>query len=71
MMQNSICKRALRMLDHAGIVLTEQEILKMEVADFGLGEVELQGLELIVYVNSDRHCADVFIDPRIKRLADT
>lgn len=56
-MQDSIRERVLRLLDHASIVLTEQEVQEIEVADFGLGEVERQGLELIVYVNNDRYCA--------------
>lgn len=29
----------------------------MDIADFGLGEVETTGLEIIVYVNNDRYCA--------------
>lgn len=57
MTHDSIRKRVLRLLEHAGIVLTEREVQKVEVADFGLGEVERQGLELIVYVNNDRYCA--------------
>lgn len=39
----------------AGIVVLESE--EIEVADFGLGEVEKIGLQLAVYVNTDRVCA--------------
>ncbi|MDZ7271055.1 MAG: D-lyxose/D-mannose family sugar isomerase [candidate division KSB1 bacterium] len=50
-------KRALKLLKKAGIVLTEDEKRNIEVADFGLGELESTGLELVVYVNTDRVCA--------------
>lgn len=44
-------------LDRAGIVLTDEERSNMEVADLGLGEVATTGLELVVYVNTERCCA--------------
>lgn len=50
-------ERAARMLAEAGFVLTPAERAEMEVVDFGLGEVERQGLEIVVYANTDRYCA--------------
>ncbi|CAI6083934.1 D-lyxose ketol-isomerase [Cohnella sp. JJ-181] len=41
----------------AGIVLTEDERAGIEVAGFGLGDLETEGLELVTYVNTDRYCA--------------
>lgn len=41
----------------AGIKITEKEAASIEVADFGLGMVEKVGLQLIVYVNTERVCA--------------
>ena len=41
----------------AGIVLTEKERQAIEVADFGLGDLEHIGLEVLVYVNTARVCA--------------
>jgi len=41
----------------AGIVVTEDEQQNIEVADFGLNELESTGLEIITYVNTDRVCA--------------
>ena len=35
-------------LDRAGIVLTPEESKNIEVADFGLGELEVTGLELVL-----------------------
>jgi D-lyxose ketol-isomerase len=45
------------MLADAGIVLTPHERETIEVADFGLGRLEEVGLELVVYVNTERVCA--------------
>ena len=41
----------------AGIVLTDSEREQIEVADFGLGRLEKTGLQLVVYVNTERVCA--------------
>ena len=49
--------RALEYLRRAGIVVRPDEAEQMEIADFGLGEVESTGLEIVVYVNNDRYCA--------------
>jgi D-lyxose ketol-isomerase len=59
MTANEIAKArrdAARMLDVAGIVLTDAERETIEIADFGLGEFQRQGLALVVYVNTDRYC---------------
>jgi D-lyxose ketol-isomerase len=45
------------MLEDAGIVLSASERDAIEVADFGLGQLEQIGLQLVVYVNTDRVCA--------------
>jgi D-lyxose ketol-isomerase len=45
------------MLKKAGIVLTPAEAAQIEVAEMGLGDLERTGLELVVYVNTDRYCA--------------
>ncbi|MFO7973398.1 MAG: D-lyxose/D-mannose family sugar isomerase [Candidatus Hydrogenedentota bacterium] len=50
-------ERAARMLDAQGIAITPEERENIEIADFGLDEVEKTGLELVVYVNTDRYCA--------------
>jgi D-lyxose ketol-isomerase len=44
-------------LEASGVVLTEAERAGIEVADFGLGRLAESGLQLVVYVNTDRHCA--------------
>jgi len=45
------------MLADAGIVLTEDERASLEVTDFGLGLLDEIGLQLVVYVNTERVCA--------------
>jgi len=49
--------RALEYYDKAGIVLTPQEKENIEVADFGLADIEHIGLILVTYVNTSRCCA--------------
>jgi D-lyxose ketol-isomerase len=49
--------RAAAMLADAGIVLTAAERDAIEVVDFGLGELERNGLQIVVYVNTERVCA--------------
>jgi D-lyxose ketol-isomerase len=49
--------RAAAMLADAGIVLTSGESEAIEVADFGLDDLERWGLQIVVYVNTDRVCA--------------
>ncbi len=41
----------------AGIMITSEEREKIEVADFGLHDVYVIGLESIVYMNTERVCA--------------
>jgi D-lyxose ketol-isomerase len=50
-------RRAAQMLGEAGFVLTDLERDSIEVADFGLSELEQTGLEVVVYVNTQRVCA--------------
>ena len=45
------------MLADAGIVLTSEERENIELADFGLGRLEEVGLQIVVYVNTERVCA--------------
>jgi D-lyxose ketol-isomerase len=50
-------ERAAAMLDEAGIVLTADERQNIEIADFGLDRLDEVGLQIVVYVNTDRVCA--------------
>ena len=50
-------ERAATALEAAGIVLTPAERDELEIADFGLGRLEEIGLQLVVYVNTQRVCA--------------
>ncbi len=50
-------ERAREYLRRACIVLTPQESANIEVADFGLGELDKTGLEIVTYVNTARCCA--------------
>ncbi|HEX8598520.1 MAG TPA: D-lyxose/D-mannose family sugar isomerase [Chloroflexia bacterium] len=57
--------RARDYLERAGIVLTSEESANIEVADMGLNELEQTGLQLVVYVNTERVCAkELVLFPR-------
>jgi len=49
--------RAAEALAQAHIVITPEERTNIEVADFGLNDLAHIGLEVVVYVNTDRCCA--------------
>lgn len=58
-------RRALEILTRAGIVVTEEEARRIEVADLGLGDLERTGLGLVVYENNERYCAkELVLFPR-------
>jgi D-lyxose ketol-isomerase len=58
-------KRAIRELDKAKIVLTAEEKGNIEVVDFGLNDCDNVGLEIVVYVNTERCCAkELVLFPR-------
>jgi D-lyxose ketol-isomerase len=50
-------ERTAALLAEAGIVLTPHERENIEIADFGLGRLAEIGLQIVVYVNTDRVCA--------------
>lgn len=50
-------RRASEMLRQTGIAHTPQEVAALEIVDCGLNELEKQGLQLLVYINTDRYCA--------------
>ncbi len=57
--------QAVDFLNQAGLKLRPDEIENIEVADFGLGRVREIGLQLVVYVNTDRCCAkELVLIPR-------
>lgn len=53
----AIRARTVAYLGRAGIVLTPEEQANIEVADAGLGQIETTGLQLVVYINTERVCA--------------
>jgi D-lyxose ketol-isomerase len=55
--QDTARTRAAAILADAGIVLTASERDAIEIADFGLSNLDETGLEVVVYVNTERVCA--------------
>ena len=54
---NSARDRAAAVLAASGIVLSPAERADIEVADFGLSRLDEIGLQIVVYVNTERVCA--------------
>lgn len=50
-------KEVLNLYEKAHIVLTENEIDRLDCTDYGLGNVRAEALNLVVYVNTSRYCA--------------
>jgi len=48
---------AVEQLRRAGVAIGDEEVAAIEVADFGLGRLRETGLQILVYVNTDRYCA--------------
>lgn len=57
-------EETVRQLASTGITLTNEEKERIEVADFGLGRLKVEGLQLITYINTERVCAkDLVLTP--------
>lgn len=52
-----IKKLVLPYYDKACIAITEEERNNLEIADFGLNDIENIGLQIITYINTERCCA--------------
>ncbi len=48
---------AIRYYEKANIVITPEEQANIEVADFGLNDLDNTGLEIVTYINTDIYCA--------------
>ncbi len=58
---NWAVEKTLEYFDKANIAISDEEKLKIEVADFGLNDLLNTGLEILTYVNTDRCCAKELI----------
>jgi D-lyxose ketol-isomerase len=52
--QKKARERAAQMIAEAGIRITEEETKKVEVVDFGLSRLEIEGLQVLTMVQTDR-----------------
>lgn len=50
-------KKAVQMLEAAGIALTSVEKKNIEVCDYQLNDLETIGTQIVIYVNTERCCA--------------
>lgn len=50
-------QKTINFYEKAGIILTDEEKQELEIAGFGLNDLDTFGLQLVTYVNNDRYCA--------------
>ena len=55
--RKEIIEKTIEYFKKANIAITDKEKNSIETADFGLNEIETTGLEILIYVNTDRVCA--------------
>ena len=53
--------RAAKMMREAGIKIRDEEIETIEVVDFGLSQLEVEGVQVFTMVNTDRLAAKVLV----------
>lgn len=54
---DDVKKRTVEYFNKAGIAITNEEKDRIEIADFGLDDLYVTGLEILTYVNTKRCCA--------------
>lgn len=59
--QASARERARELLRQAGVVARQDELDSIEVADFGLGELELSGAQILTLVDTEQVAAKVLV----------
>ena len=52
---------AAKMIREAGLQINDDEIAKIEVVDFGLGNLAAEGVEVLTIVNTDRLAAKILV----------
>jgi D-lyxose ketol-isomerase len=59
--QESTRKQAVEILAKAGVVVRQGEIDQMEVADFGLSELEQSGVQIVTLVDTEKIAAKLLV----------
>jgi D-lyxose ketol-isomerase len=59
--QESAQKRAVELLNQAGIVARQDELERIEVVDFGLGELDQSGVQILTLVDTAKIAAKVLV----------
>jgi D-lyxose ketol-isomerase len=54
---SKVRKRALKLIKRSRIVFTPREQRSMEISDLGIGDIRNIGIQIVVYVNTERYCA--------------
>lgn len=56
-----VCEQSLAMIEAAGIRLTESEKTKITAADFGLGRLRLEGIQILTLFETERVAGKILV----------
>ncbi len=59
--QKVVFEKSIEIIKKTGLILTPEEIEGMEIADFGLNEIEISGAQIITIVNTDQIAVKILI----------
>ena len=56
-----VFQKTIEIINKSGLTLTQHEIENMEIADFGLGEIEISGAQIITIIDTDQLATKILI----------
>lgn len=56
-----VCEKSLKMIEAAGILLTEADKSNMTAADFGLSRIKEEGVQILTLFDTDRMAAKILV----------
>lgn len=56
-----VCNEALRLIEEAGIQLTEADKQNITAADFGLGRIRVEGVQILTLFDTERMAAKILV----------
>lgn len=58
---NQVCEKSLKMIEDAGILLTEEEKDKITAADFGLSNLHNEGIQILTMFETERVAGKILV----------
>ena len=58
---DAVCRESLELIDKSGVVITDAERSRIEVVDFGLGDLRREGVQIVTLFATDRVSAKILV----------